>query len=163
MQRKNNILNQNRPGFAMIMAIFLMVLIGGMMAASISMSSTSTKKTENDYLHEQAQLLARSSTEYALLAISGHDPVVNNGCINTINMVYPNAVNPMFDIRIDLQYILFNGGVAIANCTPMNGTAGLAATPQSNGTVMMDVVVSDNAALNLSEPIRYHRRSLQKL
>lgn len=163
MQRKNDILNPKRHGFAMIMAIFLMVLIGGMMAASISMSSTSTKKTENDYLHEQAQLLARSSTEYALLAISGHDPVANNGCINTINMVYPNAVNPMFDIRIDLQYILFNGGVAIPNCAPMNGTGGVATTVQSNGTVMMDVVVSDNALLNLSEPIRYHRRTIQKL
>lgn len=166
MQRKNYLLNK-RSGFAMIMAIFLMVLIGGMMAASISMASVSTNRTQDDYLHEQAQLLARSATEYAILAISGHEVNTTNGCINTINMVYPNAVNPMFDIRINMQYIIFYdvGGVstAYANCTAITGTGGIAQTPESNGTVLMDVNVTSNPGLNLNEPIRYFRRTLQKL
>ncbi|HZF69814.1 type II secretion system protein [Sulfuricurvum sp.] len=166
MQRKNYILKK-RPGFAMIMAIFMMVLIAGMMAAAISMSSTTTNRTQDDYLHEQAQLIARSATEYAVLAISGHEVNVNQGCINTINMVYPTAANPMFNIRVDMQYILFYdnaAGVRTAyNCNPITGTGGVAQTNESNGTVLMDVTVTSNNGLNIPEPIRYERRTLQKL
>jgi len=131
------------------------------------MAGISTNRTQDDYLHEQAQLLARSATEYAILAVSGHEVNTTNGCINRINMVYPTAANPMFNIGIDLQYIMFHdvGGVltVYGGCTPIAGTGGIAQTPESNGTVLMDVTVTSSNQLNLTEPIRYERRTLQKL
>jgi type II secretory pathway pseudopilin PulG len=156
MQRKNHILKQ-RSGFAMIMAIALLVVISTIMAVSISMSTTTTARTTNEYLHEQAMLLASSATEYAILAISGHNRIANDNCINEINAVYPNADNPMFDIKITMGYVGLNAG---AGCSQYIATI---ATPETNGTVIMDVTVTSNAALNLTEPIRYERRTLQKL
>ena len=148
-----------RSGFAMLMAIALLIIIATIMAISLSMSTTTTQRTTNEYLHEQAILLTSSATEYAVLAISGHDRVGNNNCINSINAVYPNVTNPMFDINITIGYVGFDSiGVAEGDCTDYIDTI---LTPETNGTVLMDVVVTDH---NLSsEPIRYHRRTLQKL
>ncbi len=155
MQRKNHILKHR--GFAMIMAIVLLIVISTIMAVSISMSTTTTARTTNEYLHEQAMLLTSSATEYAVLAISGHDRIANNNCINTINAVYPSAANPMFDVNITMQYVGLN---AAAGCNQYIATI---ATPETNGTVLMDVTVTSSNELNLTEPIRYERRTLQKL
>jgi hypothetical protein len=62
-----------------------------------------SKKTSDLYLREQAELLVQSGTEYALLAISGHD--FSTTCLNTINVQYPNSgTNAIFDINITLYY-----------------------------------------------------------
>ncbi|MDD5051903.1 MAG: type II secretion system protein [Sulfuricurvum sp.] len=155
MQRKNYILKHH--GMAMIMAIFMILVLGGIMAAVVSLTSTTTQRTQNQYLHEQALLLTRSATEYAMLAISGHTINAANGCINQITAVYPNAANPMFDITINARYVL-NAAPATCNVYIPAITA-----QQTNGTVLLDVYVNTDAALNLDEPIRYHRRTLQKL
>lgn len=139
----------------MMMVIILLVVIATIMGVSLSMSATTTQRTTNEYLHEQAILLTSSATEYAVLAISGHDRIGNNNCINTINAQYPNANAPMFDINITIQYA-WNENKAGCNEFINN-----IQTNETNGTVLLDVVVSDH---NLStEPIRYHRRTLQKL
>jgi type II secretory pathway pseudopilin PulG len=160
MQRKNNFLNQ-RSGFAMIMAIFVIVIIGTLMGLMISMSSTTAKKTTNIYLSEQAVLLAKSATEYAMLAISGYDRVANGGCINQINLTYPSAASPIFTISVRLDYIGFATTPFAAGC---NNYIGSINTPESIGSVLVDVTVTSNEAnLNIGETIRYHRRTLQKL
>lgn len=130
----------------------LLIVIATIMAVSLSMSTTTAQRTTNEYLHEQAILLTSSATEYAVLAISGHTINTANGCINSINALYPNATTPMFDINVSIQYV--------------NGTTGcnqyaVLSTPETMGTVLMDVVVTDHNISN--EPIRYHRRTLQKL
>lgn len=165
MQRKNRILK--RRGMAMIMAIYMILIVGGIMAAVISMTSQSNKRTTDVYLHEQAMLLTRSATEYAMLAVSGHNhrPVADGGtndCINRIDAQYPEAgANAMLDINITLRYIGFGTvGVAAGDCEDFIGTI---QTPDSNGSILMDVVVTSNPGLNLTEPIRYHRRTLQKM
>lgn len=161
MQRKNHILK--RRGFAMIMAIVLLIVISTIMAVSISMSTTTTARTTNEYLHEQAMLLTSSATEYAVLAISGHDRIGRDNCINEINAVYPNAINPMFDINITMQYVGFGSiGVNADDCIDYPGLENIA-TAETNGTVLMDVTVTSSNELNLTEPIRYERRTLQKL
>lgn len=154
MQRENRILN--RRGMAMIMAIFMILVLGGIMAIVITLTATTTQRTTNLYLHEQAVALSRSATEYALLAVSGHDHNTLQNCINRIDAQYPDETNPMFDINISLRYIGFGG--LTGSCDDYIGAI---QTPESNGSILMDVVVTDH---NLStEPIRYHRRTLQKM
>ncbi|MFA6629106.1 MAG: type II secretion system protein [Sulfuricurvum sp.] len=154
MQRENNIIK--RKGMALLMAIFLLIIIGSIMAVSLSMSGTTVARTTNDYLHEQALLLSSSATEYAVLAISGRD---KNNTLPVINAIYPNAVNPMFDVTMNIRYI--GDCPRCANYYIDNLTS--TPTHEANTTVMIDVDVSSNPALNLNEPIRYHRRTLQKL
>jgi hypothetical protein len=160
MQRKNRVLK--RRGMAMIMAIFFIVIIAVIMAAVMQLTATTTKKTENLYLHEQAMALTRSATEYALLAVSGHDQNSLQNCINHIDAQYPDANNPIFDINITLRYIGF-GNINIGNDGQCVDYIRDIQTPDSNGSILMDVTVTSNPNLGLSEEIRYFRRTMQKM
>lgn len=141
----------------MIMAIFFMIIISTLLLYMLSSTTESVQRTTNDYLDEQAVLMAKSATEYAILAVSGYDRTAAGGsCLNSINAQYP-AVNPIFDINTTIQYIGFG---TIAGCNNLIGTI---TTEESNGTMLIDVYVTSHSSLNLDEPIRYHRRTLQKL
>jgi len=143
-----------RSGMAMIMAIGFLVVIAGMMAIMMNMSSLANKRTEHVYFTEQAQLLAKSATEFALLAISGHNRA-GNSCVQTINSDYAGY----FDVNTTIRYI----GLGGAGSCGTNSFVDAITTPQSAGTVLIDVsVTSIDTALNLGNTIRYHRRTIQK-
>ena len=153
-----------RSGMAMIMAIAFLVIIAGIMATMMNMTAVTTKRTEHMYFKEQAQLLAKSATEFALLAISGHDRLGNTSCVNSITSNFP-VLNPYFTIQTNIRYIGLPG--AIGTCAGYIGTpfpvTNSTIAPESDGTVLIDVYVSSiEANLNLSQPIVYHRRTLQK-
>lgn len=146
MQRKNYILNhskKSRNGMAMIMAIAVIVIIGTIMALSLSLTSLTTKRTTDLYLYEQAILLSKSATEYAILDIS------LNGCNNNINIQDPTD---LYDINITMRYVY----TALSSCNDYLTIA----TPEQNGSVLMDVTVSTDVG---TEPITYFRRTIQKL
>ncbi len=154
-----------RSGFAMLMAIFVIVVVGTLMALMISMSATSVKRTTNLYLNEQAVLLARSATEYTLLAISGTDRTT--GCLTTINTAYDpsGSGNDLFIITVTIRYIGLSGGNAANECTMAQNFIPNAqvTADESKGSALIDVVVESDPALGIGETIRYHRRTLQKL
>jgi len=151
-----------RQGFTLITAIIFMVLVASIAALSLSFSSFSTKQTTDLYLREQAELLVQSGTEFALLAISGHQINAANGCLNAINSQYPQAgANAIFDITITINY-LGNGLLAASNnnCNVLSDTV---VTTGSNVTVIIDTIVETTPGNNIStEPIRLHRRTIQK-
>ena len=144
-----------RKGFSLITAIIFIVLVATIAALALSFSTFSTKQTSDLFLREQAELLVQSGTEYALLAISGHDINTTNGCLNAINAQYPQAgAAAIFDINITINYM---GSGLPAGCNILSNTV---ATSDSNMTVIIDTIVTDH---NLStEPIRLHRRTIQK-
>ena len=151
-----NRVQQSRSGFAMIMAIFFMIVIATLLTYMLSSSTETAKRTTNTYVNEQAQLLAKSAVEYAILRVSDVNRSSGN-CLNNFNAQYPDTTNPIFDINVSIRYIGFG---TLAGCNDYIATIN---TPDSNGTMLIDVYVSDNIGLGLSEPIRYHRRTLQKL
>jgi len=142
-----------RRGFTLLSAIFLMVLVATLMVLAFSLSTQTAKQTGDIYLQEQGQLLARSATEFALLAISGHDNSAN--CIEQINLEYPQG-SPIFDINMSLYYI--------GNGLPCNAGHLLdntIATQESNGTVLIDTFVS-YVDPGTEERVVFHRRTIQK-
>jgi hypothetical protein len=143
-----------RRGFGLITAIIILVAVSTLMTLMIGLSSNSVKVTMDLYLKEQAELLARSATEYTLLAISGHEN--NASCVEHVNISYP-AGAPTHEANVTIWYL----GNGIPNCTN-HILANNLATDESNLTVIIDTVVSVSADLNLSEPIRVHRRTIQK-
>jgi len=155
MQRKSRIL-KGRNGFAMIMAIFFMIIIATLLLYMLGSTTETAQRTTNAYVNEQAQLLAKSATEYAVLRVSGVERNATS-CVNSFNAQYPNSTNPIFDINVTIAYIGFSSIGACNNYIPT------ISTPESNGTMLIDVYVQDNPSLMLTEPIRYHRRTLQKL
>ena len=63
---------------------------------------------------------------------------------------------PLFDINITINYI--GNGLPAAGCTILGDN--LLVTADSNVTVIIDTIVTDH---NVStEPIRLHRRTIQK-
>ena len=144
-----------RKGFSLITAIIFIVLVATIAALALSFSTFSTKQTSDLFLREQAELLVQSGTEFALLAISGHDINTTNGCLNAINAQQPQAgAAAIFDIDITINYM---GSGLPARCNILSNTV---ATSDSNITVIIDTIVTDH---NLStEPIRLHRRTIQK-
>ena len=151
MQRKNSILRSTRNGMAMIMAISVIVIIATILALSLSLTTQTAKRTADLYLYEQSVLLSQSAAEYAMLKISQVAPC---SLPNIPTITY----NTTHTIDVSMQYISTNGS------TCWNQSAGnryaVVADPDTDGTVLMDITVTSNVG---SEPIRYFRRSIQKL
>ncbi len=159
MQRKNSILRTNphkkRSGFAMIMAIAVIVVISTIMALSLSLTTETTKRTVDLYLYEQAELVAKSAVELTLLEIAKRDSATN--CLNTYTALpFDSNITSLFDVNVSIQYI-FTG--AVGGCDMYISNIN---TDEQNGSVLMNVVVSTKTDIT-TEPIRYFRRTIQKL
>jgi len=153
MQRKNNILKSTHNGMAMIMAIAVIVIIGTIMTLSLSLTSQTVKRTTDLYLYEQSVLLSKSATEYALLKIS-QDNNITNPC-GTTSLNFPQ--DEIYDINISILYVY-------TNLCPTNANSfTTVTTDEQNGSVLIDVSVSVTDVTVTSEPIRYFRRTIQKL
>jgi len=153
MQRKNNILISPRSGMAMIMAIIVIVIMATIMALSMALTAKTSKRTIDMYLYEQSILLSKSATEYALLRIAQDGPCTHQNDLNFIQ-------DDIYDINITNRYVY----TTIPPGCPASPTTILLTTPEQNGSVIMDVTVSVNLDKNVTtEPIRYFRRTIQKL
>jgi len=160
MQRKNYLLtlrksqkHSSRNAMAMIMAIAVIVIIATIMALSLAMTTQTTKRTNDLYLYEQAVLMSKSATEYALLQIAEADPCTN------LNMAFTqNGIYDVVNITTRIQYIY-------TTPNPCSGTQiyTTVTTPEQNGSVLIDVAVSVTDTTISTEPIRYFRRTIQKL
>ena len=140
---------------AMIMALAVIVIIGTIMALSLAMTAQTTKRTTDLYLYEQAVLLSKSATEYALLRIA-QDNNAANPCDFTGDDFTQNNI---YDINISVQYIYDTVGT----CASALQYATVQ-TPEQNGSALIDVTVSVPQSYNVAtEPIRYFRRTIQKL
>lgn len=143
-----------RQGFSMLTAIIFLVLIATISALSISLSTQAAKQTGDIFLQSQAELLAKSATEYALLAMSGHDYSTN--CLENITIRYPENINYTHEANVSIMYI-GNG----LTCNPNAIINNSLSTNDSNRTVIIDTIVTSNPTVS-TEPIRIHRRTIQK-
>lgn len=144
-----------RKGFAMIMAIFVVVLVAAGGALLLSNAARGSKSISDNYLRAQAELLAQSATEYALMrAQDVNTSAVGNPCLNQLNITANDASgSAMFDINVSLAYSF--EGAAAAGCTSLANNTGKATM------VLIDATVRDH---NLgTEEIRVQKRSWQKL
>ncbi|WP_373069575.1 hypothetical protein [Sulfurimonas sp.] len=155
MQRKNRILN--RSGFAMIMAVGVIILISTIMLLSLNTTASTSKRTVDLFLYEQTELHAKGAIEYALYDIA------TNGCQNSRNI---SELDGVYDINISMKYSYTNE--TGANTTSSNGCTNLTpttaiTTDEQNGTVMMDITVTVPSSVTGTEPVTFFRRTIQKL
>ena len=138
-----------RKGFSLLTAIVFLVLVASISVLALFFSVQSSKQTTDIFLKTQAELLARSGTEFAVLAMSGHDYSLS--CLESVNIEHNN----MFDINISIQYI---GNGLPAGCPQLGVDI---TTDDSNRTVIIDTVVTTKSNI-ATENIRLHRRTIQK-
>lgn len=162
MQRQNSILRANtyqkKGGFAMIMAIAVVLVVSTIMALSLALTTETTKRTVDLYLYEQAELVAKSAVELTMLEIAQRDPTTN--CLDTSSTPHQPFLNTdidtVFDVNVTVQYVFTNTvGACDMYIDDIN-------TSEQNGSALIDVVVGTDANVT-TEPIRFFRRTMQKL
>jgi len=149
-----------RKAFSLLTAIFIIVLMATVAAFIVNLSGKMVKGTTAQFQREQSMLLAKSYTEYAIMAVTANDHTSGN-CLNTITGGYGNDGNgnDLYTINVDIRYI---GNTALdASCNTLSNNVTAEKSPLS---IIIDVFVSYK---DLDHPddlnITYHRRSLQKI
>jgi len=137
-------------GFAMIMAIIVLIVIATISMFTLMQTSRTVKSTADMYMYEQAQLYTKSAIEYTLFEIA------RNGCLNN-NVIF--TLDGMYDINVTTSYSYVGGVPAGSGCASFATVT----TDKQNGSVLMDIAVSVPSSKTGSDPIRYFRRTIQKL
>lgn len=159
---------KGRKAFALIAAVFLMLFISILLLKMLAYSTEGATRTINDYLQEQAMLLTYSATEDAVYTMLGNNRDKN--CTTAYAATYPSDVGAgaaLFNITVNIQYIWSNGWTPSGlGCTGYIDSTQAALfqlrNNDSTGAAIVDVFVSSVTGLT-NIPIRYHRRTLQKL
>lgn len=153
-----------KKGFALITAVIFVVLIATIGMLSLSIASNSVKNSSDIYLREEAELLAISAAEHALLAIQAHN--FNQNCINKITSTYPDDKHPQYNINVSIRYI---GNNLPNDCeTAYNGDINIFYDDKNNPindkyqVAIIDIVVKTSENIT-NEPITFHRRITQPL
>ena len=146
-----------RRGFTLIAAIFFVVIASSICMLALSLATTSVKQNSEIYLREQSELVARAATEYAMLAIISND--FSTTCLGkqSENASEDNPITGEFGNLFTFKvYVKYFGDMGVCS-----GDA-VAATGANQGTIMLDVFVSSKPG-KASNPINFHKRTLQKL
>jgi hypothetical protein len=144
-----------RSAFSMITAIFIIILMATVSVLILGTAGKMVKETTAEYQREQAILLARSYTEYAIMAVTANDHTGSH-CLKGIQGSFQN-----YEIDVKLLYI---GRGLDPSCGIDRILANDVSTPRSPLNVIIDVFVRypdyDHPA---DHKITYHRRTLQKI
>ncbi len=160
-------IKSNRAGFSMMMAILVIVMMSTLSVFVMNLSAKMLQNTTAQYQREQAMLLAKSYTEFAIMSIMSNDRANTysggNTCIDTITGDTGNSANGQgYRINVRIAYI---GGAIVAGCT--NVISSTVATTASSLNAIIDVSIDykdiNNPNIANSQWIRYHRRTLQKI
>ena len=158
-----------RPAFSMITAIFIIVLMASVAAFVMNLSGKIVQETTAQYRKEQAILLAKSYTEFAIMAATAQDcaPLNINADVGTTAATTKQGQG--YRIHVETRYIGSN-----STCTTNSIGANISTNSSIGGTILIDVYVryrnpeDVNALLNTTwannrRGITYHRRTLQRL
>lgn len=144
-----------RNAFSMLTAIFIIVLMATVAAFIMNLSGKMVQGTTVQFQREQSVLLAKSYTEYAIMAVTANEHNSSN-CLNNISGTYG-----IYNVDVNISYI---GGTDLdASCNTLTNSV---TTVKSPLNIIIDVFVSyDELDHPSSTPpkLTYHRRSLQKI
>ncbi len=153
-----------REAFSMMVALVVIIIMATVGAYVVSISSKNVHTTVVQYKREQAALLARSFTEFAIMAVSANDRnntySSGNQCLIDINS---NNIFGSSDDGYHVQtriYYIGDGGVSpCANTRQI--TSGMT-TVESALSILVDVYVKYRM-YDTNQTVTYHKRTLQKI
>jgi len=169
-----------RKAFSMLTAIVVIVLMAGVTALVMNLSGKVIKETTAQYRKEQAILLAKSYTEYAILAIQGQD-MINNGCLRNVTGVINNVIpgnngnanqGTGYRVTTQVRYIGLPAAISCPNAFRLDRSNPSVSNMTS---VIVDVnvryrdpdkvaeILARGGSLANMQEINYNRRTLQKL
>ena len=169
---------KSKKAFSMITAIFVIVMMASLTILIMNISGRTIKSTTLQYQKEQAQLLARSYTELAILYVIHYDRTTNLDCLETITDHFGETGDSGYDINITIKYM--GNDALLDGCEKTilaNATIGTASDPLNTATwteqgtgfdrtisLVIDTVITYK---DFDDPsnrdITFHRRTLQKI
>lgn len=145
-----------RQGFSMLVAIAVIVVISSIGAFILSLSGKMISETTTQFQREQAMLLAKSYTEYAIMAVTANKQDSSN-CLNSIDA----NLSGYYLVHVEISYI---GRDLSSSCE--NVLSSDVTTKRSPLSIIVDVDVKYQDPNNPSDSapwITFHRRTLQKI
>jgi len=153
-----------KRGFSLLVAIFTILILSLVAIYIFYASSIIAKSGGLQYKKEQAIILARSYTEYAVMAIEGNSRTTN--CTQEINADIGSPDSGQgYRVKVLISYI---GNQKYINTCP-NNIAVLNDTDPDTLSAIIDVYVKYKDSQhpdinNTNTPWQtYHRRSIQKI
>jgi len=143
-----------RNGFSMITTIFLIVIMATVAIFVMNLSGKIVKSTTLQYQHEQAELYAKSYTEFAVMSVTGNDRSTN--CLSTITGTIGN-----YSIRTHIAYI--GSTSVIGSCAGTRKLSTNVNTPSTPLTIIIDSYVDYQDLDNSNQTYTVHRRTVQKI
>ncbi len=161
-------LKNNRKAFSMLTAIFVIFIMASIGTLVMNLSGKMVKETTTQFQREQAMLLAKSYTEYAIMAVMANDRNETGSCLKTINSdhVLRDEGDGGFEVRVEIAYIS-NGSGELSSCSSTRVFSDTATTVKSPLNIIIDVYVKykdfDHHNPGNEPWITYHKRTLQKI
>ena len=157
-----------RRGFSMVMAIFVILILATIAILSLNMAAGTATATTMQYRNEQAQLYARSYTEFAIMAITRYNRATD--CVNNINGYIGNPTKQATEYSLGNGYtvqtlIQYIGGTGIPGGCTKPATPNVASLGPDNtvASAIIDVYVKYNDPSLSASEIVYHKRTIQKI
>lgn len=144
-----------KKGFSLIMAIFFVVLVATLGMMSLRFSTQSVKQSVDVYLREQAELYAMSATELTVMAMQKTD--YSNSCFTNITYNFDDN----FQAVVNVFYL--DNALPQCNGQKTGNSSGYSQNIRGgyDNVALLDVVVTSVPGAS-SEPIRFHRRTVQR-
>lgn len=136
-----------------------MIIMSAISAMVFNVANKTVKETVTQYRREQAALLAKGYTEFAIMAVMGNDR--NANCLNEINgtaLGSDPSIGDGYSVEVKLSYII-GANLPAAGCDRVLGSV---VTPETPLQILVDVYIryldTDTTGMRT-----YHRRTLQRL
>jgi len=157
--------------FSLVTVMFIILLMATLFIAIVNLSGKTLHETSSQYHHEQASLLARSYTEYAIMTIMSNNRKKTKHCISNISAVVGGKkALKQGNAYYVYVYISFIGqNQEIDTCFKSRQLANI---PQNALHTLIDVYVRykdithpqyDESKSSTTLWINYHKRTLQKI
>ncbi|PSM52527.1 hypothetical protein CBLAS_0633 [Campylobacter blaseri] len=148
-----------KRGFSLIMAVFFVVLIATLGMMALSFSTSTIKQSSNIYLREQAEVLARSAAEIAIMAMQDHNYSTN--CLKNVKVFYPSGgVNAILEAKVSMWYFDRN----LTGCS--NRILSAIYTLEDRHNIVDNIAMLDISVKSINnsttEPISLHKRIIQR-
>jgi len=145
-----------KKGFGLITALIILILVAGVLGVVIRTAHFNVKHKSDSYMGERARIFMQSVIENSIMAIEGYERNSSTGCLKHLHFVDEDG---RFDANVSvLRYYCYD-----LNDCPNCSVAEKIATPESEGNVVLKVIVeSNNSNPRNSGYIRLERITLQR-
>lgn len=156
-----------RQAFSMITAIFVILILATISVLVLNTAGQITQNTVLQYRQEQAALLAKGYTEFAILSVLKHDKgtAAAGNCVENINGTVGNDFDDGSGYQAEVKIYYIGNNLPCTATRVLNNGDDISYTGADPYAphVLIDTFIRYKDPINLNETITYHRRSLQKI